>query len=115
MFMLVVFGLADVKFMLHSLLVSGCSRLVPRFLPSTKIWYVFGVLSKKRKPCCIRSFKLYYWFLLINNLLMAIMPIIIKDMEQSQSLLCLSLEEGRVRKHKAFFLLGFDYDKMEKN
>jgi hypothetical protein len=47
--MLVVFGLADVKFMLHSLLVSGCSRLVPRFFVFYKdMVRIWRTLEKKK-------------------------------------------------------------------
>jgi hypothetical protein len=49
MFVLVFFGLADVEFVLRSLFTSGCSRLVLEFLLSVKIWYTFGIHSKKRR------------------------------------------------------------------
>jgi hypothetical protein len=47
LFVLAVFGLADVKFVLRSLFMLGCSRLVLEYLPSLKIWYTFGIHSKK--------------------------------------------------------------------
>jgi hypothetical protein len=45
-----VFGLAGVELLLHSLLVASESFLVLKPLPSIKIWYAVGVLSKKKSP-----------------------------------------------------------------
>jgi hypothetical protein len=43
-----VLGLAGVEFVLHSLFAASCSLLVLKILSSIKIWYAFGVLSKKQ-------------------------------------------------------------------
>jgi hypothetical protein len=49
MFVLAVFGLACAEFVLRSLFALGCSRIVLEFPPSLKIWYAFGIHSKKKK------------------------------------------------------------------
>jgi hypothetical protein len=45
-----VFGLAGVVLLLRSLLAASGSVLVLKPLPSIKLWYAFGVLSKKKNP-----------------------------------------------------------------